>query len=844
MLGFWGQCTVLTIGIFWVFEADLFNKFPQSNYALAERITQNTPLAAAPGTLPATLFDNTLPPAWNAAQGMQMANILTSCSNFSVPVNAAMGSIQQGMMANPNGGLMGAVANSCPFATGVSITTVCPGSDSPMDVSSATSCANYNPNTIMMLEMQLNSAICTNQCKKGKTQAVQGELQCLMSQSNLLNQQANSLMTTFQSNIQRMQTDMQTIKSAQADRAAQIADVNSKLKGDPNSGSQGLIALQQATVAMVGQMPVEIQSVRNLNQSNIQAQKAMDEQVQIRRASLTMDCIQTRTVPSYRCEPNGPPVSAVAYLKCRYRQNQMLGANGVIERSAAQNAQADQKAAALNSILDQIVADSPNQAKMPTTQQEADATSQQPLLNLTVADIQAKYGDSLSQYKIGGATAEDFLMKNLSFCENRSNLSINLEKNRASTTIGKMQYDLRQKQQETAQTVNQLMTKYNQQYSSNISGLTGNAATLNVSACSNATTSIQIRCLEDMKSTMQGLLQGGTSNSTMNIQIKGNTESTYINFSCQGLNGCVSKMQNVSRNLVTEQQKLTTFKDQYALKAFQSTEAFVKQVASQMNPQSQILGQKMADISSALASLGAMGLNMQQAPGAQTGEQLRKDADGLPIAPNNMMNLIGQYVNPPLPNMGSNMSGSMMGLSNATSQIDANMARLQGSLSQIKNMSTTCAGEGMRAMADNAAQIAYQSSNCHNTEYCKQHLPSLQNNLGSILMRPGVSVPSIAALNSGIQSACMPPMTGQMNIMTDLEYNTRKKELNEEASRTGKSKYLELSQLDQDFNNRQPRGCHQLYMSTMSTVKAMEMSTGTGYNPGAVGARSGPMPQR
>src|SRR5687768_17295342 len=55
--------------------------------------------AAAPaggagmGTLPPSLFDKTLPPAWEANRGQQLANIFTSCSNFQVPLQNAMTAI-------------------------------------------------------------------------------------------------------------------------------------------------------------------------------------------------------------------------------------------------------------------------------------------------------------------------------------------------------------------------------------------------------------------------------------------------------------------------------------------------------------------------------------------------------------------------------------------------------------------------------------------------------------------------------------------------------------------------------------------------------------------------------
>jgi hypothetical protein len=250
-----------------------------------------------------------------------------------------------------------------------------------------------------------------------------------------------------------------------------------------------------------------------------------------------------------------------------------------------------------------------------------------------------------------------------------------------------------------------------------------------------------------------------------------------------------------------------------------------------MNSQSQMLSQKLMEMNTALASLGAAGINF---PPLQ-GEQLKKDADGLPMAPNNMMSLIGQYVNPPLPNlMGGNNSNTMMGLSNATNQIDNAAMRLGQSLSQVRGMEQSCTMQAGRAMLDIASQQAMQASNCHNTDYCApDRITALNNSIAGITGRGGITGPSVAALYSGIQTACDPTSTGQMPGMREL--------LLKKAGSSNAAEAADAMAQLREMAQYQPRGCAAFYASTLNATKALQSLGGPGgYNPSAGAARTGP----
>ncbi len=723
------------------------------------------------GFLPQKLFDDTTPPAWAAAQ-VNSAFSASCMGNVTAPLQQMGTGIASTMMmgnrysnVNPMGASM--TGGMCPMAAGVSITSTCTGSDTPPDTSSL-SCemVQYNAGIVEQMKMQLELAMCTVQCKKGKLDAVRREVDCMTNQARALEEQIRSLTNVYSQNIQRMQQDVARIESIEEDRDAQIRDVTERLQSDGN-GSKGLLALQQETKAMIAQMPTDIQKVRTRYQTNVQAQRALDEQIQIRTMSLTMDCFNSRPVDTYRCAPNGPPVSPKEYLTCRFEQNLTLGANGIVEQNSTARIQASAKKDALAGLLSQIAGDTSQSSKIPTSKEELEASMQSSLQVLSVTDIDHLYGSKLASYRIGNTNAQDFVMSIMKSCNQRATRETQLESSRANTTIGQAQLELKKNNQETTNSILDLFNSYSQQYAMNMAGLTGQNLPLDLSRCQNAPTQTQLRCLDDVRTTMQGLLQGTTNNSTMNVQIKGNNPETFINFSCRGINGCVTKLQNVTRNLKTEKNKLATFKKQYVLRANQSTEAFTKQIAQQLSAQSQILSTRLQSLSTAMASLGqGAGIFVP----AIKGEPFEYDQKtGLIKQPKNVMALVGQYVSPPIPDIsGNNLASSMGGLASAENALNMNYAKLSQSIVVMQNMAASCRMNLNRYQLDNLNQLASQmgDSNCYRHEMCnspasaQRTMSDLQQALSRIQSTPGIPAQSLSSLQTGIMTFCDDPTVG------------------------------------------------------------------------------------
>lgn len=719
----------------------------------------------------ATRFEKTLPPEWNIAQSQGVANIFSSCGGMMVPVQNLASGIAAG--AATQGGLKGLTQSSlCPMAVGASVLTTCPGSDTPPDTSQL-SCdtAGQNPHVIDMMKNLIQQAECTNQCKRNKLQAVMAEINCISTQASNMANQIGMLTQYYNDNIQAMQKQVGYIKSIQEDRTNQLKEVTQKLMGDGDGGTEGLLNLKNRTLALVGAMPAQIQQIRAEYLQTVQSEKSLREDIQVRTMALTMNCFNTKTVADYTCEPNGPPVSPRDYLVCRFQQNQNLGANGVIENNATTRAQAKGAAAKLASVLDQIKNGAPSNPDIPASQEERNQSIRSSYKILSVDKVEA-YKSTLSKFKVANSNAYDFVMGTLKNCNQTATGQTQSESERASSIEGTAQHSIKLAKQKVQDDIHERFTAYSQQYSDNLSGLIGQNVPL-TDCTSNGAPVTQIKCLDGIRQTMKSLLEGSGENTKMTLTMKGVNPETNFSFECKGLNGCVTSYQNVSRNLKTEQASLENAKKVYIQSANQSTETFTRHIASQLNGQSQMLSNMLSGLSTALSSLGVGGINLPDV----RGEPRQYDKDGLVKPPNNVLNLVGQYVNPPMKDLsGGGLSSVLSGLSQTQSRLESNYSQLNSNLIQISTLSQTCQMRDAQNRMQGVIDLGYAAQNCHSSDHCKgdklakleEAVANIQNfasgsslggsqGFGSNQFGSGISSTTAAGLQSGFQTACEPP---------------------------------------------------------------------------------------
>ncbi|MFZ9595430.1 MAG: hypothetical protein ACO3A2_05065, partial [Bdellovibrionia bacterium] len=348
-------------------------------------------IGVSSGIASASGFDSVRPPEMQGIKTLQMANIFSSCMNLTVPLMATAGAAQGIAMAFANRSqgvsMMGGAACSA-MSAGVSATTVCPGGDAAggmtsmgmgMGMGGGMNCTMVGTPAMMQMEAMLDLAICGNMCKAAKELAEQQELKCISQQATVLQQGAGSLMSVLTAGMQRMQADVAIIKAQVEHRQAQQFEVQRKLLGDPANGSKGLIAQQKETQQKLTEMSSQISQLETQQQSVVRNQKALDQQVKTLTTGYARDCLEKTTVSNYRCVQNGPPVSATEYLLCRYKQEQSLGANRVIERNKLVTARATSATQGLESVINAMISDMPTRdsAAIPVDQKELMASAKQ-----------------------------------------------------------------------------------------------------------------------------------------------------------------------------------------------------------------------------------------------------------------------------------------------------------------------------------------------------------------------------------------------------------------------------------------------------------------------------------
>jgi hypothetical protein len=300
-------------------------------------------------------------------------------------------------------------------------------------------------------------------------------------------------------------------------------------------------------------MPEEIEALRQARANIDQTQRSLDEQIQMRTMALTMDAFAHRAQPALRSSPQGPPVSARDYLLCRYQQSQQITSSGVVDRSGVHNAQTAASGQSLGSLLDQITASGADSGP-PHSGELGQAN--QPQLVLSVADIERRYGQALSQYRFGSTSAREFVSQTLRLLQTMAQMQVEREQQLPLSVLGQARFALQQAKQDADQQYHALFSKYAQVQSDTLKALTGQTAPLALSAALNTAPSAQVPALQSLRSQLEGLLTGATPASAVVVEIAGNNPATAIRFGCAGLNGCIAALQNAARNLTTQAEQL------------------------------------------------------------------------------------------------------------------------------------------------------------------------------------------------------------------------------------------------------------------------------------------------
>ncbi len=627
---------------------------------------ESSPGTTAAGTQMSS--DGFRPPAFNAAQKAGFANMFSSC--YGAQLGAAAGLL------------------NCPSDPGIS-----------KDFSKNLSCESlvidgiFSEDALKKKSTGIDDAIKSAECKKNKFDALRGELQCLDQQASALTQQMNSLTSEYQKNIQRMENDVAQLSGVVQDREIQAKDVLSKLGGDGESGEDGLLGAQKKIQAIVGKMPGDILKAKETHKQLEIQRKGLAEQIQSRTVALTSECFSSKSEATYRCSKNGAPVTLPEYVLCRYEQNQRIGEDGVIETGAVSKARAQGNRQALQALMGSIFSEASSQKNLPTNQQELQSAFSQPVGIRSVEDIQKKYGDRLAKFNGKGLDIQGFVMQGVSNCYNKAQADVARERKMQTSQISVAQEAVKTKERETETFVNALFTEYNQGYSDAMGSLTGENYPLVLTACENGKADIKDRCLVDIQKQMKGLMLGNTPESTIAMSIRGNKPESEINLTCQGINGCIKRLQNVNRNLKVEIAKVKKFKADYVQRSNQNIESFTKQMAQALSVQSQGLSTRVKELNAKLAGLGvSSGIKIPNLEGEKL--EKRKEGEGeegLFQTPTSMTKLMSAYMSPPLLNVSEDtFEGAISGMAGGIEKIEQQKSEAQEAKDKLATLASSC----------------------------------------------------------------------------------------------------------------------------------------------------------
>lgn len=574
----------------------------------------------------------------------------------------------------------------------------------------------FNQNLWQQEMMRVQSAITGGMCQKAQFGALQSQLSCVQEKQSMLIKQIGTLQDAFVKNLQRMQKDIQSLDDANDDRDAQLDDLKKKLgEGGGQEARDGMLHIQQKMTAAVNdELPKEMESTQNSIKDLQIKKKDIDQYVLGQKMGLASECFNQNASNVnagrvYRCVPNGPPVSPREYVLCRYEQNHQIGQDGVIEQDALLTKQSQADREALESLLNTLFNDAPKGLATGNDQAAISELSRSYRIQ-SVSDFDRYYGSALQKYNGQGLDIRNFVIGTIKKCYQTADQVVEAKRTKPSTDVGVRITDYQKSTLNLKTTMGKFVEKYSQLYDEGIRALTGNSMPLpGVDVCKNATPETGLKCMDDLKKNIEGLLTGRVPQSRMNIFIKGINTSNYIPIQCMGLNGCVRVLTNVKNSLDLEKKRLETFRKDYILTANHQIEGFIRSMANQFSPQSAEIQNGLQSLSARLGALGVRGLS----PKALQGKGLQGGGQELYQVPDDVYSLIGAQMNPPMVDLSeAGISEALQEVSEKSKKIDKDVSKAQEYAQKLNATPAECKKKTRDALMKKLEEDVGKANDC------------------------------------------------------------------------------------------------------------------------------------
>jgi hypothetical protein len=554
---------------------------------------------------------------------------------------------------------------------------------------------------------QTNDAGCCAKAKSTQLKEALKELSCINSANDMIASQIKSVQTDMQNMFQQAEKLVTQIDGVTTDRVNQMAFIQSKLGGDKDSGNGGLLELQKQLSKVVPEdLPKAVGAFENQLTAFNQQQQVFQQRIQNQKMARARECFTTPD-PQYVCKVNSTETCSFQQLiEEKFKELSRTKNGRLVTTNSSLNATVESKKAQLHALLQTIFSNMASDTQLaPITPEEVQAEIKKAGIQYrikTPQDLQSLYATQLAQFNIPGANFDvtKLVMNMFENCYEDAQAKLNQDMSDSTSIYSQSVGSMEAGKKNVRDAFTQFYKGYGDMYSKLWSTF-GQTAPLDTSACSSANTPLagMMQCAKDLQKNLEGAYNGNTANSSVTVAVKGSSTNpiTSFTFTCNGVNGCITKMQNLTTNLKTETQTLDKTKREKIQEANQSFDTLKSRFRDQLSGQTRELNKRITTLKAILAQNGVgESLNIQSIEKMGMEKTSTKDSagneyPGLYKMPDNLLAAIGGDLDPPLINPAA---GSFDGARQGVNQALANDSNIENQvinqLTSLDNAKSDC----------------------------------------------------------------------------------------------------------------------------------------------------------
>jgi hypothetical protein len=450
----------------------------------------------------------------------------------------------------------------------------------------------------------------------------------------------------------------------------------------------------------------------------------------------------------------------------------------------------------VKNIFKQMFDNTPLSWKMPTDLASATAVASAAYTTTDIKGLQ-QYVNQLPSVTINGTSLQAAVGNVLAACYSNAKIQADNERRSPNSVIYDAYFKQSQAEQASKTNLDSLLDGYTNQWTEAMTALANQNLPLKTESCKSggantATTGTQsqfaavatyeVNCLTDVQNQMMSLLKGDSNQTPFTMQVTGQFPDTQIPpgaLQCRGLNGCVTLLQQRSKEVTNLKQQLTTQEQSYIQQAKTSTQQFVTQMSQLLSQQSAALRSRMDNLNQMLRKYGISKVSARPIRGERLhfyeGEN---GQEGLPKMPDDMLALIGGNMNPPMPDVTDPDFADADGFREAQNKLGKSSTKLEELKDFLKSQETACATSDLKdrmtlakaALKDfDAAKCGYIANQCDQLNSNDKGLGNLLRLVAQNAMGLNLGT-DVASLSNALSSSSESCTTYQSDAQTALDF--------------------------------------------------------------------------